>query len=290
MKQRWTFVLVAVVATFLVQGLMAVQGQESAGTAGVVEDVGMTGTINWSRGIIEAVGIGAPPQRFMGKPQSRPMALRAAQLDAYRKLLEVTRGVRVNAVTLVADFAVESDVIKTEIEGIIKGTQIANIEYLSDGTVEVTLRMDFREGLSRTILNQVMQKAVPVSMGVAKTEPTLTAKGTPYSGLVVDARGIGARPAMAPGILNEKGVEIYGAMQVDREYAMQQGLSGYARELAAAQNNPRVTDSPLIVKALRVEGPGRSNIVISNDDADRILAASEAPSFLKKCRVMIVLD
>lgn len=290
MKQRWTFVLVAVVAIFLVQGLMTVRGQESAGPAGIVENVGMTGTINWSRGIIEAVGIGAPPQRFMGKPQARPMALRAAQLDAYRKLLEVTRGVRVNAATLVADFAVESDEIRTEIEGIIKGTQIANIEYLSDGTVEVTLRMDFRDGLSRTVLNQVMPKADPASTDVGKSARDATAEASPYSGLVVDARGMGARPAMAPGILNEKGAEIYGAMQVDREQALQQGVSGYARDLAAARNNPRVADSPLIVKALRVEGPGRSNVVISNDDADRILAASGTPSFLKKCRVMIVLD
>ena len=293
MKQRWTCVLVAVVVTFLVQGLMTVWGQESTGSAHVVEAVGITGTINWSTGIIKAVGAGTTPRRFMDKPQARPMALRAAQLDAYGKLLEVTSGVRVNATMLVSDLAVESDEIKTEIEDIVKRTQIANIEYLSDGTVEVTLRLDLRDGLSRAILNQVMQKddrAVPVTRKFVKTAPAVATEAISCSGLVVDARGMGARPALVPGILNEEGTEIYGAMQVDRKHILKQGLNGYVRDLAGARNDPRVTDSPLVVKALRAEGPRGSNIVISNDDADKIQAASGRHSFLKTCRVMIVLD
>ncbi len=59
-----------------------------------VEMMGVSGNINWTSGVIEAVGIGAPPERFYGKPQARPMAIRAAQLDAYRKLLEVAGGGR----------------------------------------------------------------------------------------------------------------------------------------------------------------------------------------------------
>jgi hypothetical protein len=95
---------------------------------------------------------------------------------------------------------------------------------------------------------------------------------------------------MSPKILDERGQEVYGSAYVSREYAVQQGMAGYAKDLTASQTNPRVTDQPLTVKGLRTEGPGQSNLVISNADADQIRGASENLSFLKKCRVMIVLD
>ena len=95
---------------------------------------------------------------------------------------------------------------------------------------------------------------------------------------------------MSPRILDENGKEVYGSMNVDREYAVQQGMSGYARDLTAAQSNPRVTNNPVSVKGVKTEGPGRSDIVISTADAEKIRSASDNLSFLKKCRVMIVLD
>jgi hypothetical protein len=67
-------------------------------------------------------------------------------------------------------------------------------------------------------------------------------------------------------------------------------MSGYARDMEDAWNNQRVTDNPLMVKGLRTDGPGKSNIVIANRDADKIREACRSGEFLKKCRVMIVLD
>jgi hypothetical protein len=67
-------------------------------------------------------------------------------------------------------------------------------------------------------------------------------------------------------------------------------MSGYAKEVGAAQRNQRVTNNPLTVKGLRTEGPGRSDIIISNADASMLRSASENLSFMKKCRVMIVVD
>jgi hypothetical protein len=108
--------------------------------------------------------------------------------------------------------------------------------------------------------------------------------------MVIDARGLQARPAMSPKVLDENGKEVYGSMNVDREYAVQQGMSGYARDLTAAQSNPRVTNNPVSVKGMKTEGPGKSDIIISNADAEKIRGASDNLLFLKKCRVMIVLD
>jgi hypothetical protein len=260
----------------------------------IVEQMGDKGKINWSEGYIEALGIGAPPERYIGKPQARPMALRAARVDAYRNLLEVTKGVRVDSTTVVKDFTVESDVIKAQVEGLVKGAKVVNQEYMSDGTVEVTVRMPIAGGFSQIIVPRALDKKPEVtppapSPPVAPPVPAAVT-GVVYTGMVIDARGIQARPAMSPRILDENGKEVYGSMNVDREYAVQQGMSGYARDLTAAQSNPRVTNNPASLKGIKTEGPGRSDIIISTADAEKIRSASDNVSFLKKCRVMIVLD
>ena len=257
-----------------------------------VEKVGQ-GSVNWSAGYIEAVGIGAPSDRSVGKINARPMALRAAKVDAYRNLLEITKGVQVDARTTIKDFTVESDVVNTQVEGLIKGAQVVHQQYMSDGTVEVRLRMPLYGNLSQIMVPLAIEKRKSAPQP-APTTPTPPAPAPPvpvtYTGLVVDARGIGARPAMSPRIYDEDGKEVYGSANVDREYAIQQGMSGYARDLTAAQSNQRVTANPVTVKAMNTGGPGKSDLIISNADAGQIRASAENASFMKKCRVMIVLD
>ena len=260
------------------------------------------GDINWTKGVVQAKGIGAPPEKYYGKPQARPMALRAAKLDAMRNLLEATKGVRISSTTLVKDFAVTSDIIMSQIEGMVKGAQVVHQEYMSDGTVEVTMQMSLMGGFAQLILPMEIKQVEsirPIPPVHKEPLPPIVKKPSApapkpvsevFTGMVIDARGINARPAMAPKILNENGEEVYGSAYVSREFAVQQGMSGYAKDLTAAQSNPRVTNSPLTVKGLRTEGHGRSDIVISNADASKLRSASEHLSFLKKCRVMIVVD
>jgi hypothetical protein len=95
---------------------------------------------------------------------------------------------------------------------------------------------------------------------------------------------------MSPKIVDENGQEVYGTVIVDREFAVQQGVSGYARDLTAAQGNARVTNNPLTVKGVKAQGAGKSDIIISNADAAALKAAGDKLTFMKKCRVMIVLD
>jgi hypothetical protein len=266
-------------------------GQDKITASEWVEKIGSSGSVNWTEGYVEAVGIGAPPQRNIGMPQARPMALRAAQVDAYRNLLEVVNGVRVDSTTTVKDFTIESDIINTQVQGMVKGAKTMKQEYLSDGTVEVTVRMPLSGNFASVIVPRILAKRqAPAPAAPQAPTASPVSGGEVFTGLVVDARGIQARPAMSPRIIDEKGQEVYGSMNVEREYAVQQGMSGYARDLTAAQSNARVTNSPISVKGIKTEGAGRSDVVIANADAERIRASGDNQSFLKKCRVMIVLD
>lgn len=300
MKSRYPLMalVVAGLLVFSMESLFSEDTVSMSQWTQIVEKVGNNGNVNWSAGYIEAVGIGAPPARSIGKPEARPMALRAAELDAKRNLLEITKGVRIDSTTVVRDFTVESDIINSQVEGFIKGAQVVKKDLMSDGTVEVTVRMPLFGDFSRIIVPKILEKkadatppvvAPPVAPPAAPAVPSAPA-GPVYTGLVVDARGIQTRPAMAPKILDENGQEVYGSMNVDREYAVQQGISGYARDLTAAQSNSRVTNNPLTVKGVKVQGQGRSDIIISNADAASIRSAADNLTFMKKCRVMIVLD
>jgi hypothetical protein len=271
-------------------------GQERINAAEWTEKIGQ-GKVNWSAGYIEAVGIGATPDRTISKTGARPVALRTAKVEAYRNLLEITKGVRVDSTTTVKDFTSESDVVNTQVEGLVKGGVIVDQRYEPDGTVEVRVRMPLYGNLTQVVIPASMEKRKNFKPGEPPPvpQPVVAAPAAPTSpqvstGLVVDARGLQARPAMLPRILDEDGKEVYGSANVDRECAVLQGMSGYTRDLAAARSNQRVADNPITVKGLRTSGAGGADIVISNADARQIRASAENASFMKKCRVMIVLD
>ena len=223
MKLR--FVSITVLTGILLLWTSAAFCQNAISMSEWVEKVGQ-GSINWSAGFIEAKGIGAPPDKYLGKINARPMALRAAKVDAYRNLLEMTKGVQVDSRTTVKDFAVESDIINTQVEGLVKGAQIVDQQYLSDGTVEMTLRMPLYGELSKIMIPVSIQKRkeIPPPVVEAPAPPPAPAVAAPlappvvdsYTGLVVDARGIQARPAMSPRIYDEDGKEVYGSANVDR--------------------------------------------------------------------------
>jgi hypothetical protein len=56
------------------------------------------------------------------------------------------------------------------------------------------------------------------------------------------------------------------------------------------KSNERVTANPLIIKAVKAEGPNHTDVVISNADATNLHSMEENLNFLKKCRVMFVVD
>jgi len=280
MKKNQTLIalVIAAVLAFPIYGYGAVDND-------LIQQIG-NGNVNWSQGVIQGKGIGAPPQKYYGKPNARPLALRAAKLDALRNILEVINGVRIDSTTTVKDFAVEKDIIQSKVHGMVRGAEEIKTEYMSDGTVEVIMQIKMGGGFAQLVLPEEVKQVEPIKT----ISPSQTPSSGLLTGMVVDARTLGARPAMAPKILDEDGKEVYGSAFVSREYAVQQGMSGYSKNLDGARRNQRVADNPLTVKGLRTEGPGRCDIVISNADASLLRNASEHLTFLKKCRIIIVVD
>lgn len=247
----------------------------------VIEPVGSSGKINWTTGVITAVGTGTPPPQPANTEQGRTIAERAAQVIAYRNLLETVKGIRVDATKTVENLMMTSEAVRAGVSGIIQGATVLDKKYMNDGSIEVTLGMKLTGSLADMLLPKNSSSGVP-------SPPSVT--GQLYTGLVVDARGLGVRPAMEPKIMNEDGKEIYGLGYVNRDFAVREGIVEYIKDPAAAQTNPRVADKPLFIKAVKILGDARVDLTIGKTDAVVIREVAQKLSILEKCRVIILVD
>lgn len=75
---------------------------------------------------------------------ARVTTQRAAQLDGYRKLAEAMYGTVISSSTTLQDMVAADDRITTTVEGVVKGAEIIDTKYFSDGSVSVimTIRAD----------------------------------------------------------------------------------------------------------------------------------------------------
>ena len=243
------------------------------------------GSINWSRGVVQAEGIGIPPIKMSGNSNDQTAVLTDAKLNAFRIILQIIKELRINGTTVVGDYAIQDPAIMSKIENMVKNAKVAKKEYLTDGTVKIEMEVNLRGGFAQLVLPKDIKPLDSIAL------VTMNKASSPvFTGLVVDAKGLGVRPVMVPRIIDENNQEVYGSAFVSREYAVQQGMSGYARNLKEVLNNQRVADHPLVVKGLKTLGPGRSEIVISNADASKLRSTSESLYFMKKCRVIIVVE
>lgn len=285
----------------------------SPGAQNFVQDVGTTGSIDWTKQVIRATGIGAPNPDVPLAAQ-RAGAIEAAKRIAARNLLEIIQGMNITSETTVRNAMMEDDVIRTRVEGVLRGLRVVGEpRYMSDGTVEVDVEVPITGALADILLpkgfgggelrlltrplcpicGQPWPEGKPVPPGVKLITPGAPATaptGGVYTGLIVDARGLGVRPAMAPRILDENGNEVYGSRYVSREYAVEIGMVGYSKDINQARDDERVKDNPLIIRGLRASGPNKTDVVISNTDAALIHTAAATMNFMDHCRVMFVVD
>ncbi|MBC6950450.1 hypothetical protein DWB58_21185, partial [candidate division KSB1 bacterium] len=203
----------------------------SAALAQVTQTVGASGAIDWSQQKLRSTGIAAPNPNLPFGAQ-RPAALEAAKLVALRNLLQTVNGMAITSETTVKNMVLENDEIRTSVEGYVRGFTVVDTRYMSDTSVEVDVEVPMA-GLADLLLPP--GKAVPVGgapgpVGYPPAGTAAPASGA-ATGLIINAKGLSVTPAMAPKILDEDGNEVYGSKYVDREWAVKQGMVGYAKDV-----------------------------------------------------------
>ena len=250
----------------------------------------------WDEGTITAEGFGTPPTGVYGS-RANIMARRAAIVDAQRNLAEQINGVQVDAETTVENFVTTSDVVKTKVSALVKGATVVEEQLMPDGSYHVVMSMPMygTQGLSSAIMPAIRQNTPPTPPPPV-ISATITAQiqtsGVGYTGVIVDASGMGLKPSFSPVIYDTNGRAIYGVSNINYDQAISQGMVGYSNSLSSAQTLPRIGGSPLVVKAVQVRGGNNStnpvNVVVSVDDGDRILAANAQSQMLMNGSVVFV--
>ncbi len=250
----------------------------------------------WEQGAITAEGFGTPPMGTYGSKASI-MARRAAIVDAQRNLAEQINGVQVDAETTVENFVISSDLVKTKVSALIKGAMVVEEQMMPDGAYRVVMSMPMygTQGLSSAIMPAIRPNTPPTPPPPV-ISATITAQiqtsGVGYTGVIVDASGMGLKPSFSPVIYDTNGRAIYGVSNINYDQAISQGMVGYSSSLSSAQTLPRIGGSPLVVKAVQVRGGNNStnpvNVVVSVDDGDRILAANQQSQMLMNGSVVFV--
>ena len=256
------------------------------------------GTIDWTKGIVTARGIGDPSTySYYKKSQNqRQQTIAEAINKARHNLLETIVGIRINTESRVIDIVENYPTIMSQLRGMTyQAPEVDSLRrYLYDGNVEVWSQMKLNGGFTQLILPPEIRqiesiKQVRPGKNAAQLQ-TSKRSSEIYTGMIVDARGLQAIPVIAPRILDEKLNEVFGPTYASREFAVQHGVARYTSNIWQAKFDLRVSDNPIIVKALKTIWPRRCDFIISNADADKLRSNSEHLLFLRECRVIIVLD
>ncbi len=321
MKQINFYILIAILFPILVwaDGMPAYTAQ--------FDEENAKATVDYSGWYIEVTGIGRADADYAGRNNvggQRTGAFRQARMLAYEKLARVLGQVRVNSETTIYQSRIIDSDLDIQFKQFVQGAQVVDRkdQALSDGSYlcEVTLGILLagNENSAMGILFDSVKKkdesnpkahskphkASPQVMEKAKeeieqqqspspsTEKPISKPAKPYTGLIIDGRGLGLQPAMNPRILAEDGREIYSIwLKVNRNYAIKMGLVGYGKSVEQAKQDAadRLGENPLIIKAKQVKGTSNTDVVVSDLDAAKILYADQLGDFLPDCRVVFLV-
>lgn len=301
-------VVAAVVLGLTLFGGMSLQNAAHAETQNTTVAVNVQvqqeakGVVDWTKGAnsdITVVGIGLPPVNSGSR--GTPLARRAAIVDAYRFLAETIKSVQVDSETTVENLELKSDVVKTKVSALVQGARIIEEGSNPDGSYYVKMAVPLygSGSVAAIAIPEIQKEVAPEPLPSVNLEETTLpkqevkeVKSAAFTGVIVDASGLGLEATFSPVIYDENGRGIYGMKNINPDFAISKGMVEYATNCDQAVSNSRAGASPLVVKAVAVTGGNNSvnkvNVVVSVNDGDKILLANENSGMLQNCSVVFV--
>ncbi len=203
---------------------------------------------------------------------------------------------------LVKDFLKKHPEQESALDKLIFKSPRMSQNYLTDGSIEYASQLS----LIPKILNLLMPETEPVKFVVPMLCPCCGQpwpKGRPipdglqlipqeitstnYTGIIIDARGLGVKPCLFPRIYNESMNEVHSVNFAEIHNIIENGVVLYSR--TELHNNSRIGNNPLRIEAIGVMGKNLSDIKISSSDARLIHGSKNNLKLLKECRVAIII-
>lgn len=265
------------------------------------------GAINWLTGTVTAKGESLSTGLAVSSREARLKTMRAATVDARKNLLEILNKIPVTEKLRVKNILRADEDIMQFVRGDMQNSRITSTSFAEDGvasvTVSITLRDMFLEKLigkhvsfhrvndnpysaANAVAESIEHAVLPDSLQES-AEADIVLPIT-YTGLLIDAREVGISPAITVNIVDETGHVLYSPRVVNRNVALKNGMVEYAGTWEEAIASKRSSTNPLVLKAVRVQGKTRSNIVISDEQALLLTQINSTHNFLEEGRVVVV--
>jgi len=237
------------------------------------------GQVNWTERTITATGSGAPDLKAPNVAVARLGAERVAKMDALRNIMETLKGVQLDSEITIENELVTHSKMRSKIQGVIRRFKVLKTKYYSDGGVDLIVQVSLDGQLGSSLVK-------PGEKGSA-----LPAEGkTKHTGLIIDARGLKIMPALSPKILDESGNVIYDSEFLGKEALEARGVIAYFKNFDSAKKNKRVAASPLVLKALKLKEGSKTDIILSNADAEKLRDPGSNLKYLADGKVLVVTD
>jgi hypothetical protein len=261
--------------------------------------------VDWENYTIGATGIGIP-DTSLPPPVQKEYVLEKARETAAELLLGSVEDLYLSSNMTVQDTLAADSLLASRVKELTQKAREVDIRYMSDLSVEVDIQLPLTGELAKLLLP-------PTGGGKAVAIDTLhcplcghpwpldkpfpkylfslpTFGGQQYTGLIVDAQGLGVQPALAPKIMGDEGEQVYGVGFIDRGAAVSQGIVKYSKDLQQARTDSRIGQNPLVVKALMVIGERKTDLTIPNATAMILHHTENNLNFLRQGKVIVVLD
>ena len=241
--------------------------------------------------VLTAIGHGTPRPDVTGPGTRKVMALRAAELRAYARLLEITQGVYITTETTVNDVMFGNETVTAKVQGWVKGAQTIKQEYdPATQIARVHLRLPLKGSGSLTEALLPSITTIPKPQGTAYAPlPGTAPPAQPADGLIVDVRGESFRPAFLNRILSVQGEVLYEPGTIPQSIYVEHGSGGYTTDLGKAKAllSERGSRNPLTVQA--DDNSSTTDVHVGGDDAAAIFAANQETRFLEAAKVVFVV-
>lgn len=205
--------------------------------------------------------------------------LEAAEGDAREELeprfLRLARAVRVDRSRLAGELLDAADAVADRLESNLSTWEVFEARYLASGRVELDAALSLQTWLRPALVTFAHTPERPPRLGGA-------------SGVVIDARGLDLKCALAPELFDEAGGHLYGVGDMTAYQVSQHGPVVYVRDPADPAAARRAGDLPIFVKAARVQDG--TDLVLGADDAAAVRAAAEASDVFLHGKVVVVTD
>ena len=215
------------------------------------------------------------------KEGMNPNAMRRISImDAYRYLAEEVDNLYVTAESTVKDMRDLDEVINTKVETVLRGAKVTSVTRESDGSFHAIVRLPIY-GSSQSLASAVLKEDVAIE-DFPKPKFINIRSEIKYTGLIIDCRGLNLSTGITPAIKSVGGEVVYAYKNIGYQSAVSKGIVEYTDNMTS----PRAGDTPLVIKAVKISSA--CDVVVSDEDADKILAANQVTNILSNCAVVLV--